>query len=104
MANTAVTSDDLYSLLVLIIAIFQEKSMFKIAKKRKCQRQIIYNYPSKRLTQMVDPNFQFFPGEHASGPWPARMGRLWRIFIRTSLHKLLDPPQKRVHVCIHEHK
>ena len=49
MANTTVTSDDLYSLLVLIIAISQEKSMFKIAKKRKCQRQIIYNYPSKRL-------------------------------------------------------
>ena len=49
MANTTVTSDDLYSLLVSIIAISQAKSMFKIAKKRQFQRQIIYNYPSKRL-------------------------------------------------------
>lgn len=49
MANTTVTSDDLYSLWVSIIAISQEKSMFKIAKKRKFQRQIIYNYPSKCL-------------------------------------------------------
>ena len=76
MANTADTSDDLYSLLVLIIAISQEKSMFEIAKKRKCQRQIIYNYPSKRLTQILN----FFPGSMLPDPgllgWAALGGYL----------------------------
>ena len=50
IGNTTVyISDDWCSLLNSIIAIFQEKSMFKIAKKRKFQPQITNNYPSKCL-------------------------------------------------------